>query len=117
MGAANQGPIMTTPCYAAPEILNNCKTRIDEKPDVFSLGVVNLEMITLIQPKPHAFGARPALPAALPGPLVVVINRMVDVDPAVRPALDHVLGELNGMGEDAGLTNAVLEVIRSGADQ
>ena len=113
MGTVNHESIKTTSEYAAPEVHYDEKIVINEKPDMFSLGVIFQEMITLTKPKPAVNMLCTSLPAGVPGPLTRVLNRMMLAYPAERIDLDHLLGELNGMGNDAGLTDSVLDPIRS----
>ena len=112
MGTHTDQPIQTTLLYAAPEVLNCDSIVIDEKPDMFSLGVIFQEMITLTKPKPASRRKHEKMPAGIPLPLIRYIKRMKHDDPSARPSLTQLLGRLNAMEEDEDLTDSVLEIIR-----
>ena len=112
MGTVNHESIKTTSEYAAPEVHYDEKIVINEKPDMFSLGVIFQEMITLTKPKPASRRKHEKMPAGIPLPLIRYIKRMKHDDPSARPSLTQLLGRLNAMEEDEDLTDSVLEIIR-----
>jgi serine/threonine-protein kinase len=91
------GTPMGTPLYMSPEQARGEK--VDGRSDVYALGVLTHELLTgrlpisgdstivvlmahILQPPPRVSEACPEVPSALDAPLL----RMLDKDPAVRPA-------------------------------
>lgn len=92
-GTANDGPMVGTPAYMAPEMLLG--ETIDVRTDVYQLGGVLFEI--LVGRAPHdvqgstseviksVLASMPALPSTLPEELATLILRCMHRDPEKRP--------------------------------
>jgi serine/threonine protein kinase len=101
-----QGYVLGTPDYLAPELCRP-EPEGDLSSDLFSLGVVLFETLTGQLPYPpgslnQTFRRHECDPPAdvrrfageLPGPLVRLLERLLDRDPEARPAADAVVQQL-----------------------
>lgn len=83
--------------YTAPEVVNGSRS-LDEKADVFSLGVVGYEMITGLSPAAFQVAGRVVFPEELwIGKSTLCrafVESLVDVDPNNRPTVEMALNHL-----------------------
>ena len=82
-------PMVGTPGYCAPEQWQSGVA--DARSDLFSLGIILFELCTRQRPfgAAYAEGAAPRadrINAAVPAPLAILIDRLVQLDPLRRPA-------------------------------
>ena len=88
----HDGAVVGTPAYMSPEQALGFSRQVDERSDVFSLGVIFFEILSGQRPYPAASGSSPSHAAALPSlgagkcppPSVRTVN------PAVPAALDRI---------------------------
>jgi eukaryotic-like serine/threonine-protein kinase len=87
------GTLIGTPAYLAPERVAGASAR--PASDLYSLGIVAYECLAGSPPfsgtsveiaLAHRHGALPALPAAVPRPVVALVSALTAKDPAQRPA-------------------------------
>ncbi len=91
------GGLPGTPAYMAPELLQRRPARVDQRCDLFSLGVTLYEMLTLRRPfegetslqvVQEILSAEPVDPArlnaAVPDDLVAIVLKTLEKDPARR---------------------------------
>ena len=78
------GAVMGTPAYAAPEQLRDA-SRVDLRADLFSLGVMLVELMTGQRPLPVGPHEQPPSLDGLPEPLRRLAVAMLSSDPTDRP--------------------------------
>ena len=96
--ATRTGMVLGTAAYMSPEQARGDRV-IDNRADVYALGAILYELLSLKRPHPggsqnailHHIATRPAVPLAsiepgLPGEVVDVIDRALDSNPGGRPA-------------------------------
>ena len=108
------GIFMGTPAYAAPEQLHDA-AQVDARADLFSLGVLMVELLTGQRPFPgqsiasllDAHRSAPLL-HGLPGPLVALARRLLELQPTDRLASCAALQALLPPSDPAALRTDVL---------
>ena len=110
------GMTIGSPAYLAPEQVRG--QEVGPPADVYSLGLVLLEMITGRRAYPQApteaalarLTTPPEIPEELPTGWRTLLARMTALDPAERPTADRVARELRRLsdGEDATAVTAVM---------
>jgi len=97
-GETRTGTVLGTAAYMAPEQARG-ESVIDQRADVYALGAVLYELVSLKRPHPgdsqnailHHIATQPAVPlgsvqSELPAALVALVERTLASDPALRPA-------------------------------
>ena len=113
-GHTTEGTVLGTAGYMAPEQCTGLGD-VDERADVYALGVILFEMLTGARPfagassevmRQHLFVEPPVerLPAALPEPLRALVTAMLAKEPTRRPATVEVVARLRALeAEHAGV--------------
>ena len=120
-GVTETGTVLGTSNYIAPEQASG--QQVDDRSDVYSLGVVLYELLTgevpfpgesfvavamkhIHEPPPSVLERRPDAPPRLAG----LVDAMLEKDHTLRPSMDQVVAELEAMqhGADGGDDTMVL---------